>query len=106
MTSAGTATGTCPPAPGWPGGGCGGPAGGPDPPPPPPLPPGGPPGGSGLVYRRRDALSLALMLAGVPVAAAAELLLVGAAVPKPDVPPVPDTGAKDNCWARVEDCCT
>jgi len=46
------------------------------------------------------------MLAGVPVAAAAELPLVGAAVPKLDVPPVPDTGAEDGCWVRVEDCCT
>jgi len=46
------------------------------------------------------------MLAGVPVAAAAELPLAGAAVPKLDVPPVPDTGAKDGYWLRVEDCCT
>jgi len=103
LTSAGTATGTCPPVPGWPGGGCGRPAGGPDPPPPPPLPPGGPPGGSGLVYHRRDALSLALTLAGVPIV---KLLLVGAVVPKLDVPPVPDTGAVDGCWVRVEVCCT
>jgi len=44
------------------------------------------------------------MLAGVP-AAAAELLLAGAAVPELDVPPVPDTGAEDDCWARVELCC-
>jgi len=49
LTSAGTTTGACPPALGWPGGGCGGPAGGPDPLPPPPLPPGGPSGGGGLV---------------------------------------------------------
>jgi len=106
LTSAGTATGACPPALGWPGGGCGGPAGDPDPLPPPPLPPGGPPGGSRLVYCRRDALSLALTLAGIPVAAAAKLPLVGAAVPEPDVPPVPDTGAVDGCWVRVEGCCT
>jgi len=46
------------------------------------------------------------MLAGVPVAAAAKLPLAGAAVPKLDVPPVPDTGAEDGCWLRVEDCCT
>jgi len=106
LTSAGTATGACPPAAGWPGGGCGGPAGGPDPPPPPPLPPGGPPGGGGLVYHWRDALSLALTLAGIPVAAAVKPLLAGAAVPEPDVPPVPDTGAVDGCWTRVEGCCT
>jgi len=106
LTSAGTATSACPPVPGWPGGGCSGPAGGPDPPPPPPLPPGGPPGGGGLVYHQRDALSLALMLAGIPVATAAKLLLAGAAVPKLDVPPVPDTGAVDDCWVRVEGCCT
>ena len=106
LTSAGTTISACPPAPGWPGGGCGGPAGGPDPLPPPPLPPGGPPGGGRLVYRWRDALSLALTLAGIPVAAAAGLLLVGAAVPELDIPPVPDTGAEDGCWTRVEDCCT
>ena len=106
LTSAGTATGACPPALGWPGGGCSGPAGGPDPLPPPPLPPGGPPGGGGLVYHQRDALSLALTLAGVPIAAAAKLPLAGAAVPKPDVPPVHDTGAVDSCWTRVEGCCT
>jgi len=46
------------------------------------------------------------MLAGVSVAAAAKPLLVGAAVPKLAVPPVPDTGAKDDCWERVEGCCT
>jgi len=106
LTSAGTTTGTCPPAAGWPGGGCGGPAGGPDPPPPPPLPPGGPPGGGGLVYCWRDALNLALTLAGIPIAAAVELLLAGAAVPELDVPPVPDTGAIGGYWTRVEGCCT
>ena len=46
------------------------------------------------------------MLAGVPVAAAAKLPLAGAAVSRLDVSPVPDTGAEDDCWARVEDCCT
>ena len=97
LISAGTATGACPPMAGWPGGGCGGPAGGSDPLPPPPLPPGGPPGGGGLVYCRRDALSLALTLAGIPVAAAVKPPLARAAVPKLDVPPVPDTGAKDDC---------
>ena len=34
------------------------------------------------------------------------LLLAGAVVTKPDVPPVPDTGAVDGCWVRVEGCCT
>jgi len=106
LTSAGTATSACPPVVGWPGGGCSGPAGGPDPLPPPPLLPGGPPRGGGLVYHQRDALSLALMLAGVPIAAAAKLPLAGAAVPKLDVPPVPDTGAVDGCWVRVKGCCT
>jgi len=103
LTSAGTATGACPPVAGWPGGGCSGPAGGSDPPPPPPPPLGGPPGGGGLVYCRRDALSLALTLAGIPIA---KLPLAGAAVPKLDVPPVPDTRAVDGCWTRVEGCCT
>jgi len=46
------------------------------------------------------------MLAGIPVAAAAELPLARAAVSKLDVPPVPDTGAEDGCWVRVEVCCT
>jgi len=49
---------------------------------------------------------LALMLASIPVAAVVELLLAGAVVPKPDVPPVPNTGAVDGCWMRVEVCCT
>jgi len=49
-------------------------------------------------------LNLALTLAGIPVATAAELPLVGAVVPKLDVPPVPDTGAVGGCWVRVEVC--
>jgi len=106
LTSCGTATGTCPPAASWPGGGCGGPAGGPDPPPPPPPPPGGPPGGGGLVYHQRDALSLALTLAGIPVVPVAKLLLAAAIVPELAVSPVPDTGALDGYCVRVEGCCT
>jgi len=106
LTSCGTATGACPPMAGWPGGGCSGPAGGPDHLPPPLLPPGGPPGGGGLVYCQRDALSLALTLAGVPIVAVVKLLLVAATVPKLAVPPAPDTGALDGCCTRVEGCCT
>jgi len=49
---------------------------------------------------------LALTLAGIPVAAAAELPLAGAVVPKLDVSPVPDTGAVGGCWVRVEGCYT
>jgi len=61
------------------------------------------------VYRRRDALSLALILAGIPalpVVPEVKLLLAGAAIPKLDVPPAPDTGAVGGCWTRVEGCCT
>jgi len=44
--------------------------------------------------------------AGIPIVIAAEPLLAGAAVPEPDVSPVPDTRAIGGCWVRVEGCCT
>ena len=61
------------------------------------------------MYHLRDALSLALTLAGIPIVPAvpvAMLQLVPLAVPKLDDPPVPNTRALDGYWTRVEGCCT